>query len=81
MTSEICWVRLERAAATSAGVTIDVARGRQLQHELVPDLGLEVVGHEGRGGSRVIPGVLARAGTEDRRRAPRSPPTTGIPGS
>ena len=41
----------------------DVALVGQLQDELVPDLGLEVIGHEGGGGGRVVADVLARAGT------------------
>ena len=67
MTSVICPVRLARASASWAGVTVTWSLGRQLQHELVADLGVEVVGHERGRGRRVVAGVLALAGPVDRR--------------
>ena len=67
MTLEICSVRLDAGRRQVGLGHVDMALAGHLQQELVADLGLEVVGREGGRGGRVVPGVLARAGTDDGR--------------
>ena len=54
MTEEICPLRLARASASCADVTVTCRVVRQLEDELVADLGVEVGRHEGAVGRRVV---------------------------